>query len=585
MVRSNFKTFIYSFSVSLLVILIAKTFLVSKHKETLPEERLVSNKNIALFLKKEETPDISSTKTPAVLVSNLSDINSHNTNVSDGLLSFFSRQKSKNQDNSSSDIVDIDDDKLTEIFIETAYNDIDAYELASSIISEKSTLQKPIQKSINTNLDEEKISDSSPKFDDKESLKEIAKIFEMETAKLNKEEEQNVAKIEDNLVKDDIIPILWNNGKKSKKSLTIASKIENDNSVAMVDSSVPLKSLMKDDTKGNKEDNFDSPWVVAEGGNASRNSMLQETLNKEDAKKTNSILSKKEDSSKAEIKVSQMVRNILIPIPEDILNDADATPQLVTSEKNKELREKIETNIIQKPSSKTTSVDEKTSSTDVSETITPEKKPEDISAKPSVEVESTPIEDSNTKIPETTPIAQQEDFTPAIKKEKKTIFDSITNIFSNNVKMPEIGISKDKKKENRENTFFGSNTKNDKNSKKVTKILPTEIKLSFQPNRSEISGPTLRWLEAFANKTKEDDSIALEIRIDGTSSFELQQKRLSLLHNILTNKGVNYNKINTVFTAREANSFIIRTVRIEKQATNANVNNRVTSDSKIYQSW
>ena len=120
--------------------------------------------------------------------------------------------------------------------------------------------------------------------------------------------------------------------------------------------------------------------------------------------------------------------------------------------------------------------------------------------------------------------------------------------------------------------------------KSPAKILPAEMRLSFQPGRAEISGTTLRWIQAFANKVIEDPSVILEIRIDRTSSFELQQKRLNLLHNILTNKGVEYEKINTVFTSREPNSFIIRTLRI-----NENVNNTVQESNKgrnlYYQSW
>lgn len=110
-----------------------------------------------------------------------------------------------------------------------------------------------------------------------------------------------------------------------------------------------------------------------------------------------------------------------------------------------------------------------------------------------------------------------------------------------------------------------------------------EMRLAFQPNRAEISGTTLKWIQAFANKVNSDRSVILEIRIDGTSSYALQQKRLNLLHNILTNKGVDYRKINTVFTTREPNSFIIRTVRI-----NSNID-RDVKESKdqaaYYQSW
>ncbi|MFR1032620.1 MAG: hypothetical protein ACLSFR_00175 [Alphaproteobacteria bacterium] len=100
--------------------------------------------------------------------------------------------------------------------------------------------------------------------------------------------------------------------------------------------------------------------------------------------------------------------------------------------------------------------------------------------------------------------------------------------------------------------------------------MPTEMRLSFQPNRAEISGQTLRWIQAFAGKAADDPAMSIEIRIDGTSGMELQQKRLNLLHNILTNKGVEYSKINTVFTNREPNSFIIRTI------TRNNINTETT---------
>ena len=113
-------------------------------------------------------------------------------------------------------------------------------------------------------------------------------------------------------------------------------------------------------------------------------------------------------------------------------------------------------------------------------------------------------------------------------------------------------------------------------------ILPTEIRLSFQPNRAEISGQTLRWIQAFAKKATDEKNVGLEIRIDGSGAFALQQKRLNLLYNILTANGVEYKKINTVFADREANSFIVRTVKI----TNG-VNEKKETDGwkKYYQNW
>lgn len=108
----------------------------------------------------------------------------------------------------------------------------------------------------------------------------------------------------------------------------------------------------------------------------------------------------------------------------------------------------------------------------------------------------------------------------------------------------------------------------------MSKILPTEIRLSFQPNRAEISGQTLKWIKAFAQKTAEENNVGLEIRIDGTSSPLLQRRRLNLLHNILLSEGANPQKIKTVFTAREPNSFILRTILVSNKEDKKEIKNK-----------
>ena len=166
------------------------------------------------------------------------------------------------------------------------------------------------------------------------------------------------------------------------------------------------------------------------------------------------------------------------------------------------------------------------------------------------------------------------------KTQDKGLLKSITSIFSKD--------DNAKQADNNDNEGTLPNFINKFTGKKRTKpatgkILPTEIRLAFQPNRAEISGVTLKWLQAFANKTIEDSSAGLEIRIDGGSSYQLQQKRLNLLHNILTNNGVNYRKIKTVFTTREPNSFIIRTIRL-----NNDTNGGIKEDNEwqdYYKAW
>jgi hypothetical protein len=232
----------------------------------------------------------------------------------------------------------------------------------------------------------------------------------------------------------------------------------------------------------------------------------------------------------AETKVAyQMVPNLLIPIPDDIANDPNLTPQLSYSPDDK-----------------------------------PAKK-EEIK-----EPEAAGTDENNLN-----------------EDEKKTgLFKSITSWFAGN---------KDKNKDEASQTemsqsstqtkstfdFFGVGNKFPGQSKPA-KILPAELRLSFQPNRAEISGQTLRWIHAFADNARDNDDLYIEIRIDGTSSFALQKKRLNLLSTILANRGVDYRKINIVFTSREPNSFIIRNIRFNnKEEVVVNKDN----DNSYYRPW
>ena len=217
-----------------------------------------------------------------------------------------------------------------------------------------------------------------------------------------------------------------------------------------------------------------------------------------------------QDDGKIQL-ASETVDNLLIPIPEDILNDPNLTPQLVSSEQNKGLEEKL------------------------TEEENKEYQAQDANKSNTI---------SNTQ--------------SADKEDKSGILQSITSIFSKTAENIKTTVDKGSK------TIFGKAKEITSSRPNVStgKILPTEIRLAFQPNRAEISGVTLKWLQAFANKTIEDKNAGLEIRIDGSSSYELQQKRLNLLNNILASNGVDFSKINTVFTTREPNSFIIRAVRL-----------------------
>ena len=324
------------------------------------------------------------------------------------------------------------------------------------------------------------------------------------------------------------------------------------NHVAMDRINIPIQSMEKqletEHLKTNaKENNWetmrDSPWVVAKSSGG-KNLLAKEEFSSKSSEEISELLNT--SSNRQEIKLaSETVKNLIIPIPDDILKDKNLTPKLAypsTSEDAK--KEKI-----------------------IEENI----KKEEIKANLEQELLSPIEEDISLDAPDMPPMQEENSPTPSIAQDdvspkesitetkSETITGNLGSIFTKSPKdineAKEQAIAKAKIKRSLKSHLAKS---------KPVSIMPTEIRLSFQPNRAEISGQTLRWVQAFAAKAAETPDISLEIRIDGTNSMELQQKRLNLLHNILTNKGVNYDKINTVFTAREPNSFILRTVSHKK---------------------
>lgn len=264
----------------------------------------------------------------------------------------------------------------------------------------------------------------------------------------------------------------------------------------------------------------ESPWVVAQSNKYAKNSKAVEDYAAQGKEKEieNLLTPQKMEEEGREVKTAEMVKNILIPIPESILNDKNLTPQLVSSKKNTE------------------------------------------------------------------PDFDDEDEEEASEeKDGSTLLKSITSIFSSSSGSNAENDAEEKAepKKKRKKGLFAAFS-DDKAA--ATKILPAEMKLAFQPGRAEISGQTLRWIQAFANKAAEDPNVFLEIRIDKNSSYALQQRRLDLLHTILSSRGMDSSKVNTVFTSREPNSFIIRTLRLSGN-TRGKPAKTYQKKSASYQTW
>ncbi len=299
---------------------------------------------------------------------------------------------------------------------------------------------------------------------------------------------------------------------------------------ASVETSVPAEKV--------QETPYVDPWVVATAGNEHiAKNKLDAINNSEEVKNAAADLKAPEPAkSDNEKKVAyKMMKNILIPIPEDITNDENLTPQLSYSEENKKLSKKLMQS--GELSGDTSAHDDEKTEKDSA----PAAKPQDIGTTP---LPQQPAADSQTKS----------------SSSSASLTDSIAAWFSSSAK---------DKSTNTESEKQSSSGSGDSAFSKLlglgkkdnSGIAPSELKLAFQPNRAEISGQTLEWLKAFSDNAVKNDDVFIEIRIDGSGSYELQQKRLNLLYSILINNGVDYNKINIIFTDREPNSFIIRNVR------------------------
>ncbi len=335
-----------------------------------------------------------------------------------------------------------------------------------------------------------------------------------------------------------IIPLKHNFGTTSISGTSVSSSTENG-PTALASQNVNAQAQIKNNT-----DIETNPWETAEVGNRyiTKNKMNEfEKEHKEDM----AALDKEKNSeakSENETKVAyKMVKNILIPIPDEIANDENLTPQLSYSAKNK----KIDANLKKKQSQENTLKGSQTTSKQT-------EKIDDAQSKSLTDSITDWFAQGNKNKEKINIVAQDDESSKTSDEQSDEDYDDDDD--EGNAFSRLLGLKKKKK-----------NTKT---------IIPSELKLSFQPNRAEISGQTLEWLRAFSQNAVKDDDVMVEIRIDGSCSYELQQKRLNLLYTIFANNGVNYDKINIIFTARDPNSFIIRNVKYAAENTKDKAENK-----------
>lgn len=365
-----------------------------------------------------------------------------------------------------------------------------------------------------------------------EFVEESSEVFsnnEEEALSNNEEESDEQEIVEANAAPQFVIPLKHLFATNSIGATSVSSQTESDLSAR-------ASQNVKPQVEVDAENIDDDPWdtVAVSNRYITKNKMAE--FNKEHKDDLAALDEDKNSAAKGEkeTKVAyKMVKNILIPIPDEIMNDENLTPQLSYSDKNKKIDAKLK------------------SEQDARERL---KKEQEEAAKRAQKIN---------------------------EEESKSLTESITDWFAEGKNQKQVNITtrddstnvarqvSDEDEEESDGVF--SKLLGLKQKKGAQSIIPSELKLAFQPNRAEISGQTLEWLRAFSENAVKDDEVSVEIRIDGSGSYELQQRRLNLLYTIFANNGVNYDKINIIFTARDPNSFIIRNVKyaVENSAAKA----------------
>ena len=342
---------------------------------------------------------------------------------------------------------------------------------------------------------------------------------------------------------DDQIPIEQEISSNNFESLDIQEENKPDVSVALLPDENETSSFSDHAID-------DTPWVTAKTKKTAKNKNLEQLMNnKKENLFTENLQQLTQNDESVSYKVAERIKqSIIFPIPDEILNDENLTPTFIkqksSTPKKPQTPPKVETNNAPDIQIK------KQDTTFKKATSTSQPK------NTSTQTDASGILDSisswfNTP-KEDTPdnIAQK----PITKKKKPapTYGTNTTNDRTEN----------NTKTKQEELADFYSSLQETRNEYSRRKIVPSELKLSFQPDRAEISGTTLTWLKAFSEATTSDD-IRLQIKLDATTAPELQKRRLNLLYTIFMNNGVDFQKVDTVFSTIEPNALIIRTIRIK----------------------
>lgn len=116
-------------------------------------------------------------------------------------------------------------------------------------------------------------------------------------------------------------------------------------------------------------------------------------------------------------------------------------------------------------------------------------------------------------------------------------------------------------------------------------IIPTELRLTFKPDSTEISAQSVKWIKAFGQRAKKDIQSAVEVRMSNTNPV-LQEKRFALIRSTLVGAGMSDVQILPVMTDRTPHTIVLRMLDLPEEG----ISEYTTSEGGIkerlyYKQW
>lgn len=116
-------------------------------------------------------------------------------------------------------------------------------------------------------------------------------------------------------------------------------------------------------------------------------------------------------------------------------------------------------------------------------------------------------------------------------------------------------------------------------------IVPTELRLTFKPDSSEMSAQSVKWVKAFGQRAKKDIQNAVEVRMSNLDP-DLQEKRFALIHSTLTGVGMEDVQIIPVMTDRTPHTIVLRMIVLPEEGyTEYTSENGGIKERLYYKKW